>query len=235
MKKIKTVFKIDRETGMATNQVMLGAEWVINGEGTATLKIDGSACKVKDGILYKRYDRRLKSEFIKKLRAMGSEFVVTEDMFNVLPANAIPCEEKPDPVTYHHPHWVEVDKNKPEDAFHIKAWEAAEGKLEDGTYELIGPKINNNPYKLDECKLVKHGAEVLNIPDRSFEGLKALMENLSGEGVVFHHPNGEMFKIRKKDMCDKESKLFVLPDGTVYHYSPDVRDLREKKKFKKAA
>jgi hypothetical protein len=46
MKKIKTVFKIDRETGMATNQVMLGAEWVINGEGTATLKVDGSACMV---------------------------------------------------------------------------------------------------------------------------------------------------------------------------------------------
>jgi hypothetical protein len=230
MKKIKTVFKINRETGMATTEVMPGAQWVINGEGTATLKVDGSASMVKDGILYKRFDRRLKSEYTKKLRALGSEFQVTEDMFNILPANAIPCEEKPDPVTYHHPHWVPIDKNKPEDAFHVKAWEAAGGNLEDGTYELIGPKINNNPYKLEEYKLVKHGAEVLNIPDRSFEGLKAFLESLNGEGVVFHHLNGEMFKIRRKDMCNKESKLFVLPDGSFYHYVPDVRDTRNKVK-----
>jgi hypothetical protein len=225
MKKIKTVFKIDRETGMATNQVMLGAEWVINGEGTATLKVDGSACMVKEGILYKRFDRRLKSEFTKKLRALGNELQVTEDMFNVLPENAIPCEEKPDPVTYHHPHWVPVDKNKPEDAFHINAFEAANGKLEDGTYELIGPRINNNPYKLDRYKLVKHGAEVLNIPDRSFEGLKAFMENLDGEGVVFHHPKGEFFKCRRKD--------FQLFWGHVD--SRDIRDEEKKQKLKKAA
>jgi hypothetical protein len=230
MKKIKTVFKIDRETGMATNQVMPGAEWVINGEGTATLKVDGSACMVKDGILYKRYDRKLRTEYMKKLRAFGSEFQVTEDMFNVLPANAIPCEEKPDPVTYHHPHWVAIQKDKPDDVFHMKAWETANGKLEDGTYELVGPKINNNPYKLDECKLIKHGAEVLNIPDRSFEGLKAFMEKLEGEGIVFTHPNGEMFKLRRKDMCKAESKLFVLADGSFYHYVPDVRDKRIKAK-----
>ena len=230
MKKIKTVFKIDRETGMATDVVMPGAEWVIAGEGIATLKIDGSACKVKDGVLYKRFDRRLQSRYTKQLRAIGPDFQVTEDMFNALPANAIPCEEKPDPVTYHHPHWVPVEKNKPEDAFHIKAWEAVNGQLENGTYELIGPKINNNPYKLTEYKLVKHGAELLNIPDRSFEGLKAFMENLQGEGVVFHHPNGEMYKIRRKDMCNKESKLFVLPDGSFYHYIPDVRDTRNKAK-----
>lgn len=225
MKKIKTVFKIDRETGMATNQVMPGAEWVINGEGTATLKVDGSACRVKDGILYKRFDHKLQSRYMKQLRALGSEFKVTPDMFNTLPPNAIPCEEKPDPVTYHHPHWVAVDKDKPEDAFHIQAFEAVNGKLEDGTYELIGPKINNNPYKLDECKLIKHGSEVLNIPDRSFEGLKVFMENLDGEGVVFHHPNGEMYKCRKKDM-----KLFWNTEDT-----RDLRDEEKKKKFKKVA
>jgi hypothetical protein len=220
MKKIKTVFKIDRETSMATQEVMPGADWVLNGEGTATLKVDGTSSMVKNGVLYKRYDRKLKSEFMKKLRA-NKDFVVTEDMFNVLPANAIACEEKPDPVTYHHPHWIAVDKNKPEDAFHIKAWEDAGANLEDGTYELIGPKINNNPYELTELKLVKHGSEILNVPDRSYEGLKTFLENLNGEGIVFHHPNGDMFKIRRKDM-----KLFWSTE--------DTRDLRDKKKFKKA-
>lgn len=41
MKKIKTVFKIDRETGLATNEVMPGAEWVLEGQGVATLKVEG--------------------------------------------------------------------------------------------------------------------------------------------------------------------------------------------------
>ena len=220
MKKIKTVFKIDRETGLATSTVTPGAEWVIKGEGVATLKVDGSACMIKDGILYKRYDRKLQSQYMKKLRALGAEFTVTPDMFNVLPADAIPCEEKPDPVTYHHPHWVAVKKDKPEDAFHIAAFEAAGGALEDGTYELIGPKVNNNPYKLDACELVKHGHEVLNIPDRSLEGMKEFLSTLDGEGVVFKNDDGEFFKIRKKD-------------ANFFWNCEDTRNLRDKEKMKK--
>lgn len=232
MKKIKTVFKIDRETGLATNEVMPGAEWVLEGQGVATLKVDGSACLVKDGILYKRWDRKLKSEFVKKLRSVGSSFKVTEDMFNVLPENAIPCQEKPDPVTYHHPHWVEVDKNKPEDAFHIKAVEAYGGKLEDGTYELIGNKVNNNPYKLEGNKLVKHGSEILEVPDRSFEGIKNFLTELNGEGIVFHHENGEMFKIRRKDMCKDLCKVEGKPGELVWTPQVDTRNIRENNRVK---
>ena len=111
-------------------------------------KVDGSACLVKDGELYKRYDRKLKSHFVKQLRSQEN-FVVTEDMFNEIPADAIPCQENPDPVTYHHPHWVKIDVNKPEDKFHIEALSNFKEKLSDGTYELIGSKINNNPYGLE--------------------------------------------------------------------------------------
>ncbi len=32
---------------------------VLDGEGIATRKWDGTACLVRDGILYKRYDRKL--------------------------------------------------------------------------------------------------------------------------------------------------------------------------------
>jgi hypothetical protein len=200
MKKIKTVFKIDRETNLATNNITPGAEWVLKGEGVATLKVDGSACMVKDGVLYKRYDRKLQSKYMKQARALGDKFVVTEDMFNVLPSNAIPCQEKPDAVTYHHPHWVEIDKNKPEDSFHVKALESMNLPLADGTYELLGPKVNNNPYGLTEYKLAKHGEDLLNVPDRSFDGIKSFLEQLNGEGIVFYHPEGEMLKIRRKDM-----------------------------------
>lgn len=199
MKKIQTVFKIDREANMATEEVNKGAEWVLEGKGVATLKVDGSACMFKEGKLYKRYDRKLKSQFVKQLRS-NPDFVVTEDMFNELPKGAIPCQESPDAITYHHPHWVMVKDYLPEDKFHFEALKNTKGKWEDGTYELIGDKINGNPYGLDTQKLVKHGSEVLDVPDRSYEGIKAFLETLNGEGIVFHNTEtGEMAKIRRRD------------------------------------
>lgn len=201
MKKIKTVYKIDRQTNLATDELTRGAEWVVAGEGIATLKIDGSACLYQDGTLYKRYDRKLKSQFVKEARRLGSDFTPTPDMFNALPDNAIACQENPDPVTYHHPHWVAVDASRPEDSFHVMALANVKNlkSLTNGTYEIIGPKINNNPQNVAEYQLVKHGSQVLDIQDRSFEGMKEFLENLSGEGVVFHHESGEMFKLRRKD------------------------------------
>lgn len=201
MKKIKTVYKIDRETNLATQEVNPGAEWVIEGKGIATLKVDGSACLIQDGVLYKRYDRKLKSQFVKQLRA-GKLTEINENMFNEIPSSAIPCQEKPDPVTYHHPHWLKIETNKPEDKFHLEALASLSiaGKLEDGTYELIGAKVNNNPYELENHVLVKHGTEVLNVFDRSFDGIKEFLTNLKGEGIVFYNTGtGEMAKIRKKD------------------------------------
>lgn len=222
MKKIKTVFKIDRETNLATEEVNKGSEWVIEGKGIATLKVDGSACLVQNGELYKRYDRKLKSQYTKQLRAGKlSADNITEDMFNELPIGAIPCQENPDPVTYHHPHWVKIEETRPEDKFHIEALKTITSKLEDGTYELIGEKVNNNPYLLSEHKLIKHGAEVLNVPNRSFEGIREFLTNLNGEGIVFYNlETGEMAKIRRKDF------------GLFWNHE-DTRNLREKKKFKR--
>lgn len=200
MKKIKTVYKIDRETNLATEEINKGCEWVVEGKGIATLKVDGSACLVKNGELYKRYDRKLKSQFVKQLRA-NKDFVVKEHMFNELPEGAIPCQEKPDLVTYHHPHWVKIEAEKPEDKFHIEAFNALTNKPEDGTYELIGSKVNGNPYEINHHILVKHGMEILNVPDRSLQGIKSFLETLYGEGIVFYNEEtGEMAKFRKKDV-----------------------------------
>jgi hypothetical protein len=220
MKKIKTVFKIDRESGYATDKLMDGADWVLEGKGIATLKVDGTACLVKDGQLYKRFDKRLKSPYSKLYRE-GKITEVSPEMFNTVPENSIPCEEKPDPITHHHPHWVLCDKKKPEDKFHIEALERAGNNLEDGTYELIGHKIQNNPYNLTEVKLVKHGSEILDIKDRSLEGIKEFLTNLNGEGIVFYNEvTGDMKKIRKKDF-----------EGLVWMHE-DARTVKERNKNK---
>jgi hypothetical protein len=216
MKKIKTLFKIDRETNLATTLPNEDTDWVFNGEGKATIKFDGTACMVKDGVLYKRYDRKLQGKYAQQARQLNDQFQPMDYMFNTLPENAIPCEEKPDPKTFHFPHWVPVSKDNPADKFHVEAF--AHTNLPDGTYELVGPKINGNPYQLTTWELWKHGANVVDVKDRSYEAIQAFLKDLNGEGLVFHHDDGRMVKIRRKDFgyfWNKEDVRDNKPKQTV--------------------
>jgi hypothetical protein len=199
MKKIKTLFVIDRDTNLATTVLNAGTEWVINGEGTATIKFDGSSCWFNNGRLYKRFDRKLRKNFSKTARRLGDKFVAEDHMFNEVPEGAIPCEEKPAAHSLHFPHWVLIGDG-PEDASHREALEHS-GVLENGaTYELVGPKVNGNPYNLDHNELWKHGSTEIEVSDFTFDGLKALLETMvDEEGIVFHHPDGRMAKVRRKD------------------------------------
>ena len=57
MKKIPTIFKRDpANPSRVTDEVNPDCFWVFNGEGLPTRKFDGTACMVRDGVLYKRYD-----------------------------------------------------------------------------------------------------------------------------------------------------------------------------------
>ena len=84
MKKIPTLFKrtFDAQHRKSiVNEVTPGMEWVLDGEGIATVKIDGTCCAIIDGRFYRRYDaKRGKTP----------------------PEGAIPCCE-PDLVTGHWP------------------------------------------------------------------------------------------------------------------------------------
>lgn len=155
-------------------------EWVINGEGIATVKIDGSCCAIINGELYRRYDAK-----------KGKK----------PPAGAIPCCE-PDQVTGHHPHWVKCDENNPSDKWFIKAKEYAEvlynGKLPDGTYEAIGPHFQGNPYGLKYDELEKHG-EIRILVDRTFDGIKKYLSCNDVEGIVFWKDGKPECKIKRTD------------------------------------
>ena len=57
IKKMKTLFKRVYDDGACygvVNEVMPGCEWVLNGEGVATEKVDGACCAIIDGVFYKR-------------------------------------------------------------------------------------------------------------------------------------------------------------------------------------
>ena len=181
MKKIPTLFiRKFHGKGKVTilNEVMPGCEWVLQGEGIATRKWDGSCCAVIDGKFWKRYDAK-----------KGKP----------IPENAILCQPKEDAITGHLPCWIPVN-NKSEDKWFRVALENAGGleSLVDGTYEAVGPHFNSNHENYGIDTLIKHGKGFINV-ERTFEGIKAFLERSPLEGIVFHRLNGEMCKIKRSD------------------------------------
>lgn len=181
MKKISTLYKKDqKDLSRVINEVDPDNAWVFIDEGVrATRKFDGTACAIINGALYKRYD-------VKKGKSV--------------PREAIPCQD-PDPITGHWPHWVACDRFNPADKWHIEALDDFDGTPADGTYELCGPKVQGNPERFNKHTIVAHGIETL-IASRDewgFEFFRGYLEADDIEGIVFHHPDGRMCKLRKSD------------------------------------
>lgn len=198
MKKIKTLFKKDpTNLGRAIPEIQI--EFFHTTPFTMTRKYDGTSTAIIDQKLYKRFD-------LKKGRT--------------LPDGAIPCQEA-DSVTGHHPHWVPCVRDNKQDKYHWEAFDrlvainkSVKLLIEDGTYELCGPKVQGNPEKFDEHVLVKHGAdeirtawfvgymqESMNTASdlELFEAFEEYLSQVDIEGIVFHFENGEMCKLRKSD------------------------------------
>lgn len=181
MKKIPTLFERKYENHRVvgiSDKVCPGMEWVLAGEGVATVKIDGSCCAIINGELYKRYDAK-----------KGKK----------PPAGAISCCD-PDPVTGHWPHWVKVDKGNPADKWFIKAFENSR-LYGDGTYEAIGPHFQGNPYKIDMDTLLRHGCFTKEVEDapRDFDGLREYLREHEIEGIVFWKDGEPQCKIKRSD------------------------------------
>lgn len=178
MRKMPCLFErdfADKRRPVLLNTVTPGCEWVLAGEGVASIKRDGTACAVIGGALHARYDAK-----------RGKQ----------PPAGAIPCSE-PDDVTGHWPHWVRVG-DEPHFKWHREAWEASWHELSDGTYELCGPRLQGNPERLDSHRFIRHGAEVV-LVERSRVSLALWLAENQHEGLVFAHPDGRFAKIRRAD------------------------------------
>jgi len=89
------------------------------------------------------------------------------------------------------------------DQYHREAWDfGSNGLMHDGmTCELVGPSLQKNPYGLKAHHLWKHGG--FRYPDapRSFDELcHWFRDEMSPmEGLVWHHPDGRMAKIKRRD------------------------------------
>lgn len=191
MKKIPTVFQIewlDHTRGNVLRDPNPAAEWVLHGEGVATRKWDGTAVLVKQGQLYKRYDRKINPK---------------TNMYKDAPPGWEQCQD-PDPVTQHWTGWTPIT-NGNEDKWFRDAWAKLDVPLPDGTYELIGPPINGNPERVTDLMFKKHGDVIYDI-ERTYDALRQFLEENEIEGVVFHHPDGRMAKLKRKDFGLKWAK-----------------------------
>lgn len=178
MKKIISLFQRNYEGNrLVRNEIVPGAEWVIAGEGIATRKWDGTCCLIRDGKLFKRYE-------VKQGKTPPAGFESACDV---------------DPLTGKQQGWIAIGEG-PEDRWHREALSIEpRSNLPDGTYELVGPKIQGNPERYATHILIPHGHAELPDAPRDFEGLKQFLSEGGIEGVVWHHPDGRMVKIKAKD------------------------------------
>jgi Family of unknown function (DUF5565) len=193
MKKIPTIFIRDmsRQPALVTPEWRPGCEWVRDGEGVAKRKYDGTCCLVRDGKLFRRRE-------IKPGQPKPSDF--EEADFD---------EETGKTVG-----WVPVGDG-PEDQYHRAAFD---GWHPDGTYELLGPKIQGNVESRTEAVLQAHNmARSYPLAPRTFEGIKQFLADNEIEGLVWHHDDGRMAKIKRRDFGIKwpsSTRTSKVSDGT---------------------
>lgn len=197
MKKTPSLFRRDYSGNREIyDELVPSSQWVTQHEGIATLKIDGTCCMVERGRLYKRFDRKLSKQAARLKKRGEAPTLWSIADYKQAPEGWQPCHPMPDHHSGHWPGWLEVGEG-PEDKWHREAY--SQSTFPDGTYELIGPKIQGNPYDLDAHELVVHGAPFDEDVPTSFDALKQWFQDHHIEGVVWHHPDGRMVKIKRRD------------------------------------
>lgn len=186
MEKIPTLFEreFDKHKVIACRPIVTpGLEWVLNGDGIATVKYDGACCAMINGVFYKRYDAK-----------KGKQ----------PPAGAIPCQPDPDPITGHWPHWVKVDRDNPADKWFGSALDCSIevgliDVFENATYEAVGKHFQGNPYNMHIDYLEKHGDDIIKDLPRSYNGIREYLWEHNIEGIVFWKDGAPRCKIKRTD------------------------------------
>lgn len=183
MQKIPTLFVRDPEDmSQLTQEVHPDCQWVLDGEGIATRKYDGT-CVFKD-MVGRWWSRR-------------------EVKFDADPPNgfwSVEADANTGKVVGYEP--IEQSSFY---KFFVEAFDRMQYYKPGATFELCGPKINSNPENFETHTLVPHHeAEIIEMPaDISYDSLRELMLSLKEEhgyeGVVWRHPDGRMAKLKAKD------------------------------------
>jgi hypothetical protein len=190
VRKIPTLFVRDFAARPAhvTSQVTPGCEWVLAGEGKATRKWDGVCLMLdQDGEWWARRE-------VKPGKTAPEHFVEVQH------------DDETDKVVGWEPisqtGWAKL---------HAEAL-ANTGFAMPGTYELLGPRVNGNPDDYAAHMLMPHGWAPLSVridvekAPRDFNGLREwLHAHPQYEGIVWHHNDGRMAKLKRRDFPRPEA------------------------------
>lgn len=183
MKKIKNIFRRTVESSkFVTREIEPESQWVFDGEGVATEKFDGSACLVFMG------------EFYRRLKKKAGVDIPGWIHWTVQDREAGMYAESGHG-------WIPVGDHV-SDQYHRMAWEYHRdqgGIPQDGTYEIVGPSFQRNPYDLDCHELWRHGRRRLVDAGRTYEDIRFFLAENYVEGIVFHHEDGRMAKTKRVD------------------------------------
>lgn len=183
MRKIPTLFKRNPDDmRYVTREAHPDCQWVLDGEGVATRKYDGTCVLLDDdGYWWARRE-------VKPGKPKPHDF----------------WEVETDPVTGKTVGWEPIEQSAFA-KFHAEAVANANkvtgiSGWPKGTYELVGPKINGNPERTDGHWLWAHAAaEVLDPAPRNFDDLAKWLVDFEGEGIVWHNSDGRMAKLKRRD------------------------------------
>ncbi len=180
VKKIPTVYVRDWDGNpkYVTREENPECAWVFAGEGKPTRKYDGTCVRFDGARWWARRE-------VKAGRPAPDGFELVGE----------------DAETGKSIGWEPADQT----GFHRFLVEAgADGDWRPGTYELCGPKVNRNPEGYPEHRLVRHeDAAPIELPARTWDDIRAtvraLAESGGVEGIVWHHEDGRMAKIKARD------------------------------------
>lgn len=181
MNKIPTLFQRD-ENHKVIDKVTPGCEWVLAGEGIPTEKLDGTNIRItiRRGTAVRVEKRRNPSGEDKSLGIVDGWYVdaCTGDLADK--------------------HIFAAVRNTP-----TLDWKDGEWVC-----EAIGPKIQGNPLEADGavCVPLYDAPRVYNVP-RGYRVIGEFLARMDSrllpghlaEGIVFHHLDGRMAKIKRKD------------------------------------
>lgn len=189
MRKVPTLFLRDLEDmRYVLPEVHPDCQWVLDGEGTATRKYDGTCVLIhRDGLAVHAFARRE----VKPGKQSPQNFVEVEH----------------DETTGKTVGWEPAEQSGFANLIAEAVADAVTygGGPLPGTHELVGPKINRNPEGFTAHHLIPHAdadrIEVKVPPDalEAWSHLLGFMATFPHEGIVWHHPDGRMAKLKVKD------------------------------------
>ena len=189
MKKMATLFRVDYhkkgDPGVIHNEVRPENEWVFTETDyvSITRKWDGQAAAIIEGVLYRRYDAE-----------QGKQ----------APEGAIPCCD-PDPISGHHPHWVKVSPDSPNDKFLWETWFEDKKSLLDGTYEFCGEKVGGNPENITGSVMITSPQTLNNDTPNRLQILR--LSNRSKRSRTYHVGHSTRWSMVHREQNKQSSQM----------------------------